>query len=64
MQMIEWGQIVVQLESVVIVGLFTLAGTIVVYFISSILTGGGRVSMQTEEVGLDEAVHGEKVMNL
>jgi Amt family ammonium transporter len=58
------GQIVVQLESVVIVGLFTLAGTIVVYFISSLLTGGGRVSMQTEEVGLDEAVHGEKVMNL
>lgn len=58
------GQIMVQLESVVIVGLYTLVGTIVVYFISSLLTGGGRVDAQTEEVGLDEAVHGEKVMNL
>ncbi len=58
------GQIIVQFESVLIVGLYTLIGTIVVYFISSLLTSGGRVSAQTEEVGMDEAVHGEKVMNL
>ncbi len=58
------GQILVQLESVAIVGLYTLVGTIVVYFISKLLTGGARVDAQTEEIGLDEAVHGEKVMNL
>ncbi len=58
------GQILVQAESVLIVGLFTLIGTIVVYYISALLTGGSRVDYETEEMGLDEAVHGEKVMNL
>ncbi|MBD3807137.1 MAG: ammonium transporter [Epsilonproteobacteria bacterium] len=58
------GQIIVQFESVLIVGLYTLIGTIVVYFISSLLTNGGKVNAQTEDIGLDEAVHGEKVMNL
>ncbi len=58
------GQIFVQAESVVIVGLFTLIGTIAVYYISSLLTGGARVDAEIEEMGLDEAIHGEKVMNL
>jgi Amt family ammonium transporter len=58
------GQIFVQAESVVIVGLFTLIGTVVVYYISSLLTGGARVDAEIEEMGLDEAIHGEKVMNL
>ena len=58
------GQIFLQAESVLIVGLFTLIGTIVVYYISSILTKGSRVNSEIEEMGLDEAIHGEKVMNL
>ncbi|MGW8169322.1 MAG: ammonium transporter [Sulfurovaceae bacterium] len=58
------GQIFLQAESVLIVGLFTLIGTIVVYYISAILTSGSRVDSETEEMGLDEAIHGEKVMNL
>jgi len=58
------GQFMVQLESVVVVGLWTLIGTIVVYYIASALTGGARVDEETESVGLDEAVHGEKGMNL
>jgi Amt family ammonium transporter len=58
------GQFMVQVESVVIVGVFTLVGTVVVYFIASMLTGGGRVDEETEAQGLDEAVHGEKGMNL
>jgi len=58
------GQFMVQLESVIIVGLFTLIGTIVVYYIASMLTGGGRVDEETETIGLDEAVHGEKAVNL
>lgn len=58
------GQFFVQLESVVIVGLWTLIGTVVVYFIAKALTGGARVEEETEEIGLDEAVHGEKAMNL
>jgi Amt family ammonium transporter len=58
------GQFMVQVESVVIVGLWTLVGTVVVYFIASALTGGGRVDEETEHDGLDESVHGEKGMNL
>ncbi len=58
------GQFLVQVESVVVVGLFTLVGTVIVYFIAAAITGGGRVDEETEQIGLDEAVHGEKSMNL
>ncbi len=58
------GQFIVQLESVVVVGLFTLIGTVVVYYIASFLTGGGRVDEEEESVGLDESLHGEKSFNL
>ncbi len=58
------GQFWVQVESVVVVGLFTLIGTVVVYYLAMLLTGGGRVDEETETVGLDEATHGEKVLNL
>ena len=58
------GQFWVQVESVVVVGLVTLIGTIIVYYIASFLTGGGRVDEESESVGLDEALHGEKSLNL
>ena len=58
------GQFMVQLESVVVVGIFTLIGTVIVYFIASAITGGARVDEETEQIGLDEAVHGEKGLNL
>lgn len=58
------GQFMVQLESVVVVGLVTLIGTVVVYYIASALTGGGKVDEETESVGLDEAIHGEKSFHL
>ncbi len=58
------GQFMVQLESVAIVGAWTLIGTVVVYFIASALTGGARVSDECEEIGLDESLHGERGINL
>ena len=58
------GQIIVQLESAAGVALYTLIGTVIVYFIASALTGGGRVDEETESIGLDEAVHGERGLNL
>ncbi len=58
------GQFLVQVESVVVVGIFTLVGTVIVYYIAAALTGGGRVDEETEQLGLDEAVHGEKVLNV
>ncbi len=58
------GQFIVQLKSVALVGLWTLIGTVVVYFIAAAVTGGGRVSKETEEIGLDESIHGEKSFNI
>lgn len=58
------GQIMVQAESVLVVGLFTLIGTIVVYYIAMALTGGSRVNDEQESQGLDESVHGERGFNL
>ena len=58
------GQLMVQFESVLIVGLWTLIGTVIVYLIASVVTGGARVDEETETMGLDEAVHGEKGFNL
>ena len=58
------GQFLVQLESVVIVGIYTAIGTAIVYFIASLITGGARVDEETETEGLDEAVHGERSINL
>ena len=57
------GQFIVQVESVIIVGLWTLVGTVVVYYIASAITGGARVDEDIERKGLDETVHGESVMN-
>jgi len=57
------GQFMVQLESVVVVGLFTLIGTVIVYYIATALTGGSRVDEEDESMGLDESVHGEKYIN-
>lgn len=58
------GQFMVQVESVVIVGLWTLVGTVVVYYVASALTGGARVCEEDEANGLDESIHGEKELNL
>ena len=58
------GQIFVQFESTLIVGAYTLIGTIVVYYIASFLTGGARVNEEKESQGLDESVHGERGFNL
>jgi Amt family ammonium transporter len=57
------GQFIVQVESVVVIGLFTLIGTVVVYYIATALTGGSRVDEESEAMGLDESVHGEKYIN-
>ncbi|MFH0709463.1 MAG: ammonium transporter [Pseudomonadota bacterium] len=58
------GQIMVQLESVALVGAFTLIGTVVVYYIAMAITGGSRVNEEEESMGLDESVHGERGFNL
>lgn len=58
------GQVFVQFESALIVGIYTLIGTVIVYYIASALTGGARVNEEKESQGLDESVHGERGFNL
>jgi len=58
------GQFMVQLESVGVTIAWVTVGTIVVYFVASLLTGGARVDSETEEMGLDESTHGERSFNL
>ena len=58
------GQIMVQFESILIVGAWTLIGTVIVYYIATVITGGSRVDDEQEEIGLDESIHGEKAMSL
>jgi len=58
------GQFMVQVQSVLVVGAWTLVGTVVVYYVASALTGGARVDEECEEIGLDESIHGERGMNL
>jgi len=57
-------QLVAQFKAIGLTIVYSAIMTAVVYFIASILTGGGRVSEETEQIGLDEAVHGEKAINL
>lgn len=57
-------QIFVQFESIVVVGIYTLIGTIVVYYIASMLTKSARVTEEEERQGLDESLHGERGFNL
>ena len=57
-------QLVAQLKAVGLTIVYSGIMTAVVYFIASLLTGGGRVDDETELMGLDEAVHGEDAINL
>ena len=57
-------QILAQLKAIGLTVVYSSIMTAIIFFISSALTGGGRVDEETEVEGLDEAVHGEKAMNL
>ncbi len=57
-------QMVAQLKAIGLTIVYSSIATAVVYFVSSIITGGGRVDEETEQMGLDEATHGEKALNL
>ncbi len=57
-------QIISQLKAIGLTIAYSAVATAVVYFIASMLTGGGRVDEETELIGLDEKIHGEKAMNL
>ena len=57
-------QLISQLKAIGLTIVYSAVATAVVFFIASMLTGGGRVDEETELIGLDEKIHGEKAMNL
>jgi len=57
-------QLVAQFSAIGLTIVYSAVVTAIVFFISSALTGGGRVDEETETIGLDEVTHGEKALNL
>jgi Amt family ammonium transporter len=57
-------QLVAQFSAIALTVVYSAIVTTIVFFIASALTGGGRVDEETETIGLDETVHGEKALNL
>ncbi len=57
-------QLVSQLMAVGLTVVYSGIVTAIVFFVASAVTGGGRVDEETETMGLDEAVHGERNLNL
>jgi len=53
-----------QFKAIILTIVYSSIATAVVFFIASLLTGGGRVDEETEAMGLDETTHGEKAINL
>jgi len=57
-------QMLAQLKAIGLTILYSSIMTAILFFVSSLVTGGGRVDEETEQIGLDENVHGEKALNL
>ena len=57
-------QLISQLQAIGVTIIYSGIMTAIIFFISSMLTNGGRVDEETELVGLDEKIHGEKNLNL
>ncbi len=58
------GQVLIQAKAILVTVVFTAVATAIVYAVSSLVTGGGRVSAEDESIGLDEATHGEKAFHI
>ena len=57
-------QLVSQFKAISLTIIYSAIATAAVYYFASAITGGGRVDDESENRGLDETVHGEKVLNL
>ncbi len=53
-----------QAAAIILTIVYSALVTALVFYVSSLLTGGGRVDEETEQIGLDETTHGEKAINL
>ena len=57
-------QLMAQFKAIGLTIVYSGIMTAILFFAASIMTGGGRVDEETEQIGLDEQVHGEKAVNL
>ena len=54
------GQLWIQFVSIVGTAAFSAIGTLIVIYVTKLLTGGLRVTEETEVAGLDSSIHGER----
>ncbi|MFH0725234.1 MAG: ammonium transporter [Pseudomonadota bacterium] len=57
-------QLLIQIISIAATAGFTAVGTIIVIYVTKILTGGLRVEAEDEVKGLDSSLHGERAFDL
>ena len=57
-------QLWIQVVSIVATAVFTAVGTLIVIFITKLLTGGLRVTEENEVAGLDSSIHGERAFEI
>jgi Amt family ammonium transporter len=53
-------QLWIQTISIVATAVFTAVGTLIVIYVTKLLSGGLRVTEETEVTGLDSSIHGER----
>jgi ammonium transporter, Amt family len=53
-------QLWIQFVSILATAIFTAVGTIIVIYVTKLITGGLRVEEESEIVGLDSSIHGER----
>lgn len=58
------GQLWIQIISIVATAVFTAIGTLVVIYITKLVTGGLRVTEENEVTGLDSSIHGERAFEI
>ncbi len=59
-----FSQLFSQLKAISLTIVYSAIMTATIFFTSMLITGGGRVDEEVEQKGLDETIHGEKMMNL
>ncbi len=57
-------QLWIQIISIVATAVCSAVGTLIVIYVTKLLTGGLRVSEETEVAGLDSSIHGERAFEI
>ena len=57
-------QLLIQIVSILATALFTAIGTLIVGYITKLVTGGLRVEEESEVLGLDNTIHGERAFEI